>query len=159
MDEDWYRATSPSGGFGISLDGSEALSYIETYRPNESASPLACAQQYQFCYATPQACGPLAGFYDAVAGAFELIGIKKDDLFEKRNLATAEASQNPKASRLAWFTSILMDSNSDFAFILNMLGADALKSAEKMSTGLQMPLPLNQWQLDATHVWAISKAY
>lgn len=72
---------------------------------------------------------------------------------------TAETRCNPATNRLVWLASILQNSKYDAADILGVLGMSSLKSIDTLSTGIQLRLPLDQWQIDMMHVWATTQAY
>ncbi|KAI0389429.1 hypothetical protein F5Y17DRAFT_472956 [Xylariaceae sp. FL0594] len=68
-EDEWYRIIESSNKV-LGLSDDEVSDHL--YLPLEPASPLGCTDQYQFCnpaYQGGRACGPLASYLDAVAGA------------------------------------------------------------------------------------------
>ncbi|KAI1427362.1 hypothetical protein F5Y12DRAFT_792384 [Xylaria sp. FL1777] len=157
MDDEWYRATSPFGQVEL-YDKIGNISTQTTYRPDETASPLGCIERSQLCFANFSTCSPLASFNDAVFGAYKLTGLDEDSVYDEKGDLTAKAKANPDASRLDWFISTLQTGQLSVSGIINTLGSESLVSSQTLEGGLQLPLPLNQWQIDITHIWAISQA-
>ncbi|KAI1734566.1 hypothetical protein F4680DRAFT_453841 [Xylaria scruposa] len=152
----WYQvAATPSRGSSVSTD---TVSPNTVYLPSQPASPLACADQYQFCNtALPEdrRCGPLASLVDAISEAAPLFGTQYFDYFTSGpgagNAKTeSEARFNYFASRFGTRTSINI--------LLTQLGSMGLISQRNLLGGLQGPLAPNQWQLDISHLWNISMA-
>ncbi|KAL1854465.1 hypothetical protein Daus18300_011386 [Diaporthe australafricana] len=133
FDDEWYRATEPFGNLGYGGDES-----FTVYRPAESASPLGCAAQWQFCHSDSSNCGPMASYYDAKHGALQMF-----------------ASDTKVADRLQWLTWSLSADASVEAAILQQLQGDALLSKLSLITGYQGSLPLNEWQLDVSNWFAV----
>lgn len=130
--DEWYRATEPFGTLGFGAQNSSM------YRPAESASPLGCATQWQFCHGNTSNCGPLASYYDAKYGALEAI-----------------ASDTEAADRLQWLTWSLYIDGAGEAALLQQLQGDALLSKLSLIVGYQGRLPDNEWQLDVGNWFAV----
>ncbi|KAI3316465.1 hypothetical protein HD806DRAFT_458237 [Xylariaceae sp. AK1471] len=149
MNDTWYHARD------LDLSVGSASTSRKTYRPDEAASPLGCTEQFQFCFGSPKACGTLRGFIDAAAGAFELLGVNKGEVWDENAELLPETKTNPDASRFAWFASIVRYTVPSIADIFMESGPDALIATQILSGGVQAPLPVNQWQIDITHSWAM----
>lgn len=133
--DDWYRATKKEGPL-------EAGEFV--YFQDEPASPLACAQQEQFCMLDPpegKRCTPLSGFNDGRINAAALVEDK------------------PSENRMEWLlNSVLLPAEISTDVIVNFLGSQALTSKQSLSSGVQAPIPDNQWQLDVEYWFAVSLA-
>ncbi|KAI0508646.1 hypothetical protein F5B22DRAFT_638534 [Xylaria bambusicola] len=154
--DEWYQvAATPSNGSSVSAD---TASPNKVYLPLQPASPLGCADQYQFCNtALPEErrCGPLASLLDAISGAAPLFGTQYLNYFTSGlnagNAKTeSEARFNYFASRFGTRTSINI--------LLTQLGSMGLISQRNLLGGIQGPLAPNQWQLDISHLWNITMA-
>ncbi|KAI1128616.1 hypothetical protein F5Y10DRAFT_291899 [Nemania abortiva] len=157
-EDPWYRATHHLGRLsGFGSNGTQIIQDI--YRPEEAASPLCCAERFQYCFANVTACGPLASFADAASGALELTGTDGHGIWDDNGDPTDKANANPDVSRLAWFISILQSSQIWMSGIINELGPESLVSTQTLQAGYQLHLPSNQWKIDIKHAWAISQAY
>ncbi|KAI0195885.1 hypothetical protein F4808DRAFT_474493 [Astrocystis sublimbata] len=153
MNDTWYRAVDYDVEVGLPKD------HIQTYRPAEAASPLACTAQFQFCFGNSKRCGPLGGFLDASAGAFELLGISREHVWDENTELVPGTTANAAASRFSWFASILRTTLPSIADVFLENGPDALASTQTLTASVQGKLPLNQWQIDITHAWAITMAF
>jgi hypothetical protein len=51
-----------------------------------------------------------------------------------------------------------LEGSADIGQVVEQLGAKSLASQSLLANGLQLPLPLNQWQLDVTNWWNIALA-
>jgi hypothetical protein len=146
--DDWYRATVPgSPAWSENIDGG-----IPTYELQEAASPMACVQQYQFCYTgLPEnsRCSPLGGIFDAIAQAAQLFNLTQD---EALNNMTVE--NNALGNYFLWFLAILTADSMAPYTIIATLGPQALASTQSLQGGFQAEIPENQWQLDILNVWA-----
>lgn len=152
MDDDWYRGTHPFRNLtGIGTDN-----FLQTFRPEDAASPMGCIQQFQLCLIDETSCGPLAASYDASAQAFESIGLSKSEAYDYTFSAVGE-TKNSTASRLQWLIS-LVQGQLDIRSMLAASGSQALASRARLTGGLQAPLPLNQWKMDIQHTWATTFA-
>lgn len=144
--DDWYQATAPWPAVRVGLtiaNGSKPL-----YRPNEAASPLGCVDQWQFCNPTlpeGQRCTPLFSFSDAVTAAAPL--------FNGRDGAFDSGKNVVGSTRFDWFNQIVNGAVTGTSIPMN-LGAKMLASQRRLQSGIQEPIPNNQWQLDVTHWWA-----
>ncbi|KAH8785389.1 hypothetical protein F5883DRAFT_708240 [Diaporthe sp. PMI_573] len=130
--DEWYRATEPFAVLGFGGQNSSL------YRPAESASPLGCATQWQFCHSNTSNCGPLGSYYDAKYGALQAL-----------------ASDAEAVDRLQWLTWSLYIDGSGEAALLQQLQGDALLSKLSLITGYQGRLPDNEWQLDVGNWFAV----
>lgn len=117
--------------------------------PDEAASPLGCAQRYQFCNANKN-CGNLSSWADALVSASTLFHLSLDDLSDSGPNHKLEAV----ASRFAMFTAMVQSSSGLYA-LLTSLGPSSLLSSQHLGQGLMGPLPSNQWQLDVSHWFAM----
>jgi hypothetical protein len=149
MDDDWYRVTVPD-----SLTyTSDASGTKQNWRPNVSASPMGCLEQYQVCnsaYPKPRGCGPLASYMDAIYGAAEFFNVTKDALDPDRPL-----SSNITSARFIWPLLAMLSSPTSLTTVLSSLGTASLASQSHLYAGDQQPLPKNQWQLDVLRWWHI----
>ncbi|KAI3316566.1 hypothetical protein HD806DRAFT_552214 [Xylariaceae sp. AK1471] len=147
-DDDWYRATFPSGHLtNLFVSGSEA-----SFRPVEAASPLACVEQWQWCNsALPKGtnrsdCGPLTGQFAAAYRAAPLFNLSSADLDPYR-----PTSETPDGTRLIWpFLATNWNPTTILASIAH-LGAKSLASQTRLNSGVQWSLPRDQWHYDVTH--------
>ena len=176
--DDWYQATSPWPAVRIGLtiaNGSRSL-----YRPNEAASPLGCVDRWQFCNpalpALPedgddgdQRCTPLYSFSDAVTAALPLFNgdppqQKNGDGDDGATTTTSSGSEGrgggdeekekvTGSTRFDWFIRIVNNAARGTGIPMN-LGAKMLASQHRLQSGIQEPIPANQWQLDVTRWWA-----
>ncbi|KAI1325083.1 hypothetical protein F5Y16DRAFT_411583 [Xylariaceae sp. FL0255] len=153
LDDEWYRATTPGGK--IFLDISNGSSQTD-YWSSEAASPMGCVEQFQWCNtAYPKGsnrCGPLASFIDALYGAGPLFNVTAEELDEDRPSAPTATG-----TRLIWPSLIL--NGAGYGYRNMVVQANSLSSQGLLKEGLQLPLPLNQWQLDVTAWWNASLAY
>ncbi|KAI1291187.1 hypothetical protein F5Y03DRAFT_377422 [Xylaria venustula] len=153
MDDEWYRATAPTVPiYSPNHVNAENSAYMAT----EAASPLGCVEQYQWCntaYPTGSGCGPLASFIDAAYGAAPFFNLSQEDLSNNR-----PSSGLASGARLIWPFLITSYSDVSIAKVVAGLGAACLASQSTLSSGVQLPLPLNQWQIDVTKWWNISLA-
>ncbi|KAK6211789.1 hypothetical protein LQW54_005648 [Pestalotiopsis sp. IQ-011] len=148
--DDWYRtADTPSTIFGMTATGTSA---VDVYLPQEPASPVGCADQYQFC--TSDSCGPLASLREAVAGAALLFNTSYAELGEV--FTQAGTATTPDAARFDYFASIFFGVSKSLCGILEQLGSAGLLAQRTVMAGQQGPLPANQWQLDMRYLWDIS---
>ncbi|KAJ2976482.1 hypothetical protein NUW58_g8076 [Xylaria curta] len=146
-DDAWYRATAKSAFIG----NGQTTGETQTYRPTEAASPMGCVQQWQWCnlaYPKDVGCGPLASQNDAVEGAAPLFNLTSQDLG-----ATWENGSTPVGTRLTWPLRVTLLSGSHIVYLLNNLGGKALTSQDRFYSGVQFPIPNNQWQQDVTFWW------
>ncbi|KUJ14079.1 uncharacterized protein LY89DRAFT_152692 [Mollisia scopiformis] len=148
MDDDWYRATT----FGQKLAHTADMSsegIVEAYIPTEAASPMGCVEQWQWCnsaYPKEEGCGPLAGLLDSILGAAPFFNLTEEDLAPERPV-----SPTASGTRLIWPALMQLFGENNVGELLNQLGAQSLASQSLLTSGLQGPLPKNQWQLDVTN--------
>lgn len=139
--DEWYRISPTSSSIGTTgPNGSRPQTY---YPPLEEASPLGCADQWQFCRQTAENCGPLGSFRDAVTGAAPIFNTTEDDLASMTYSGTA-------AAQFYYLSTVIGKASSLFS-VLEGLGPTSLKSQASLAGGHQGPLPSNQWQLDVAH--------
>ncbi|KAI1752533.1 hypothetical protein F4782DRAFT_120878 [Xylaria castorea] len=146
-DDAWYRATVRD----TTIATVQSPGRIQTYRPSEPASPMGCVEQWQWCnlaYPTDQGCGPLASFLDAIYGAAPLFNLTSQDFITDRPMAPT-----PVGTRLIWPAIVLGSSSPMIWSLLGYLGEEALASQDRLFSGVQWPIPNNQWQQDVTYWW------
>ncbi|KAI0454116.1 hypothetical protein F5B21DRAFT_525186 [Xylaria acuta] len=146
----WYRLDPTAYEFGVV--GAGNTSADQAYIPLEPASPLGCADQYQFCstaYQGNSGCGPLASFQDAVAGAAPFFNTTYD------TYATTSAETETYA-RFQYFADTVYLLNSRVSGVISFLGPRSLLSQSNLLNGFQGPIAPNQWQLDVMHWQDIS---
>ncbi|TRX91982.1 hypothetical protein FHL15_007079 [Xylaria flabelliformis] len=150
--DEWYRvAKEPSTVLWI---GANQQTYLEAYLPLEPASPMGCADQYQFCNTGIEGddgCGPLASLRDAVAGAAPLFNTTYAEF------SNYEAESEP-GSLLAYFGNVFFTFDITVESIISQLGGQGLLSHRTLNAAIQGPIASNQWQLDFIHLWEVSLA-
>lgn len=149
MDDEWYRATKPWGDtyYPGSL-GSQPM-----WRPDVSASPMGCLEQYQWCnsaYPRDRGCGPLASHLDSLYGAAPFFNVTNESLDADRPLSSDATSARFIMPLLA-----MNDYPTTVSATIGSLGTRSLASQSKYFGGVQYPLPENQWQLDVLQWWHI----
>ncbi|KAI1322756.1 hypothetical protein F5Y16DRAFT_29265 [Xylariaceae sp. FL0255] len=154
MNDEWYRATVPS----VKVTGTLSLNQsVATYTLSEAASPLGCAQQFQWCntaYPNDSGCGPLASAEDALYGAAQFFNLSETDLEPSR-----PSSDQAAGTRLIWPGLMTLDSVwNEISSLVTVFGTQTLASQDLLDGGIQLPLPLNQWQMDVTKWWNLSLA-
>lgn len=157
MDDEWYRATSVASRIGNTL-GETSGDVRHTYRSEEAASPMGCVEQWQWCnpaYPGDSGCGPLASYLDSCYGAAPFFNLTEDELSEAfSTLPSVGNISNPyssSASRLVWPCLVQYFLPSSLPNIIGQVGTKSLDSQSLLFSGVQFPLPRNQWQLDATN--------
>ncbi|KAI0551693.1 hypothetical protein F4679DRAFT_593131 [Xylaria curta] len=132
----WYNS-SQSGSIWLDYQSTEEYELtdetVREYLSTEAASPLGCTYQYSYCFPElprDQNCTPLASRADSLSNIDQL-GLK-----------------NATRNRLYWIHNAFTSVDPTPIQILDVLGARALTSRLKLSSGLQGWLPSNQWQLD-----------
>ncbi|KAI0532012.1 hypothetical protein GGR58DRAFT_491760 [Xylaria digitata] len=150
--DDWYRlAKIPTDMLWVEANQETT---IPVYLPLEPASPMGCADQYQFCNTAIEGdsrCGPLASLRDAVAGAAPIFNTTYSEF-------SAYNAESEPGTLLAYFGNVFFTFDITVNSILSHLGTNGLLSQRKMNGGVQGPIESNQWQLDYIHLWAISLA-
>ncbi|KAJ3577896.1 hypothetical protein NPX13_g2666 [Xylaria arbuscula] len=151
--DEWYRiAKEPETTQWIGA--SQEMDH-EVYLPQEPASPMGCADQYQFCNTgierDDDGCGPLSSLRDAVAGAAPLFNTTYDEF------SNYEAESEP-GSLLAYFGNVFFTFDITVESIMNQLGGQGLLSHRTLDGANQGPIASNQWQLDLIHLWDVSLA-
>ncbi|KAH7316945.1 hypothetical protein B0I35DRAFT_434280 [Stachybotrys elegans] len=151
----WYEATRNSTSVPRLADSQSRW----FYSPVQAASPLACVIRQQLCYGSSAPtdsgensnCGKLASFTDARVSAFPLFDIDPQS-------QVIPEGESRRASRYRWFESVWDGWTSQQLGILHVSGPSVLPSQRRYRSGIQGPLPDNQWQLDMTHLWNICLA-
>lgn len=146
--DDWYRI-SPTR-VNDNPEHNITLSPAGIFLPLEPASPLACAEQYQFCYRDTQHCGILGSLLDARSSLADII-------------KSTTASQHSTLGNHDSFTYFIKAGFSSYQSgrigkLIGQLGPSSLASRDSLATAIQGPLPSNQWQLDVIRWFDISKA-
>ncbi|KAK4202751.1 hypothetical protein QBC40DRAFT_39844 [Triangularia verruculosa] len=152
-EDPWYQATTP----GRFLQTSNAEGGRNVYNKDDAASPVGCVRQYQLCrggQTRDSRCGPLAGAVDAIVGAAHLFELGADDL---RSMNLSDSTPEA-ASQFDWFWTIRQVMAKDPYDIVNTLGVSALASPQSLRSGVQGPLPTDQWQTDMATIWNTSLA-
>ncbi|KAI1740921.1 hypothetical protein F4680DRAFT_465117 [Xylaria scruposa] len=142
--DEWYRISNKSY---LSAHDAEAPNNTQPlYLPLEPASPLGCAEQFQFCHADTEHCGRLASLRDAINDVALLFNSTYDDIMLKDVPEDAEMFK--------YFTTAFMDYQYvSLQMVLSHLGPASLDSQSTLLRGLQGPLAPDQWQRDVAH-WA-----
>ncbi|KAI1328009.1 hypothetical protein F5Y16DRAFT_420344 [Xylariaceae sp. FL0255] len=152
--DDWYRVSQNIvTQTYVTAEVAETMDY---YLPSEAASPLGCAEQWQFCGNSTQYCGKLASFNDATVDAAPLFNISRDQLTDwliPRNI-TADGGA---AARYRYLVETLNVSPT-VKEITSVLGSATLTSQSSLIKGVQGPLVSNQWHLDVAHLHDASLA-
>jgi hypothetical protein len=145
MDDDWYRANTPSLNWNFpSLPSSS-----QQYRPDQASSPMGCVEQWQWCYyampsPTKRECGPLAAFSDAISGTASLLNLTEEDLESDHPPLSRGGAQAP----FMWMYQVHNNYPAELTTVLDILTAKSLLSQDRFYGGVQQPIPRNQWQLD-----------
>lgn len=148
--DDWYRANNPCTQLFNNVD--EGLRTF--YCAEEAASPLACLEQYQVCNGDRSRCSRVGSFGDAWGNSPELFGITYDDMARAAN----GEHISDAVSRFTWFMSVTRMLPTNLGGLVAYLGTQGLASQQNFASGIQGPIPPNQWQLDVTHWWSTSLA-
>lgn len=150
--DEWFRTRFSYGNLLVSAgDGRTGSGVTSVYTPDVPASPLACANQYQFCKADRDHCGPLASAIDAVLGAAPVFGTTADMI---ANINLTE----PVAGRFQRLTSTLQAFPMQFGTIYPALGSESLEARQTLSNGVQELIQDDQWQREMTAWWATALA-
>lgn len=143
----WFRTTFAVGDM-VFTNGNGSSS---VYAPDVPASPLACANQYQYCKVDKDHCGPLGSFMDAIVYAAPSFGTTVDDI-ANTNLTERVAG---RFQRLA---STLQGFPIQFSTTYPGLGSESLLARQSLNQGIQGLLPDDQWQREMTAWWATALA-
>ncbi|KAI0450085.1 hypothetical protein F5B21DRAFT_529296 [Xylaria acuta] len=151
--DEWYRIgeAPPINPFSNWTDAPSL------YIPLEPASPLGCADQYQFCnpaYNGRRVCGPLASYTDAVLGSLHIFNLTREDRTNYQ-LHYGNIEISDTAARFLYFLDTF-DAGLTIDAILSHMGPASLLSQEYLVNGVQSHLESNQWQLDVAHWWDIA---
>lgn len=146
-EDKWFRTTFNIGDLILNGgDGRES----GLYAPDVPASPLACAEQYQFCNANQDQCGPLASKNDAFSRAAPLFGTTSE-MLSHTNIT------EPVPGRFQRFNKTLQAFPIQYVTAVG-LGAESLLARKTLSLGVQGWLPDDQWQREMTARWATALA-
>lgn len=145
-EDPWYRGTVP----GVPYGESSTNATTSSYRPEEAASPMGCIEQFQFCNADRQRCGPLTGYFEAAMGAGPMFGLLPEEVRDN------STGSDPAQSRFLWFA--YMPGLVGSYVTVSALGPRALLSVEGLNYGRQGPLPDDQWKRDVAFWWASEMA-
>ncbi|OTA62231.1 hypothetical protein K449DRAFT_433887 [Hypoxylon sp. EC38] len=146
----WYRTRT----YSRNLTSTGASGKTHAYQFDEAASPLGCVQQYQWCnpsYSGTSGCGPLASFSDAADGALPFFNLSKNQEIGEQDRAYLNSAVG---ARFLWMM-IAQRSLDDVNGVVAQMGAKSLASQSSLSSGIQMNITDNQWQLDVTNWWNI----
>lgn len=102
-------------------------------------------EQWQWC--SSGNCGPLAGLYDSVLGAAPIFNMTAEELAGD-NWITPDSDFG---ELLVWSWEILTAASARVDDVVQVFGAKALASQSLVQGSQQLPLPLNQWQLDVSN--------
>ena len=141
INDPWYAAHQTVPGYRLNFNGWGNLS-VGAYFADETASVLGCAKQYQICLpststSTSKRCSRMGG---------------------KQELAYLLASLSPtppQRARITWAIMAALTGNELDGFV-QTLGAASLSSKYSLVSGVQGPLPDDQWQRDVEHWHAAS---
>jgi hypothetical protein len=135
INDPWYSAHQTIPGFRLNFTGWGNLT-LGGYFADEPVSVLGCTKQYQICYADktgkPSDCSRLGG---------------KQELYW---LLTSLTQSEKQLNRTRWSIMSALTGNELDGFV-QTLGAASLSSKYSLVSGVQGPLPDNQWQLDVEH--------
>ncbi|KUJ15359.1 uncharacterized protein LY89DRAFT_719925 [Mollisia scopiformis] len=147
MDDDWYRGTVP--GTVMSSAENASTMMMEGYLPQEAGSPLGCLtiERWQWC--NGDKCGPLASAWDSFAGAAPLFNMTAEDF--DPNAIDRPLSNSTIGTLLTWSFLTQVEAFPDVSSIVRELRAESLASQSLLQDAFQLPIPLNQWQLDVTN--------
>lgn len=147
----WYQAHGPGPVLANAVG--DLTKGIAFYTPDEAASPLACVEQFQYCntaYPRDVGCGPLSVNTGAAVGSLGLFNTTVKEIVSGDTTSEAVTTLN-------WFIT-QQDASPMLIHVLGNLGAHALASRSTLYRGVQEALPENQWQLNATRLWATTLA-
>jgi hypothetical protein len=146
INDPWYRMNKTGPEIGLLNSDSR----FQAYMPQEAASPLGCAEQFQFC--SNVQCGPLAGLNDALEYAAPLFGITESLAEVDLDEALWEKySGNLSATQFLWIANTYNTYPNTPYEAMSQLGPQALDSRRRLlgsfQGSFQGSLPDNQWQL------------
>ncbi|KAL1607754.1 hypothetical protein SLS60_002690 [Paraconiothyrium brasiliense] len=135
IEDPWYSAHQEIPGFHLNFTGWHNLT-LGGYFGDEPAAVLGCAKQYQICYpdkgGKPSQCSRFGG---------------KQELYW---LLTSLTQNEEQLNRTRWSIMSALTGNELDGFV-QTLGAASLTSRYSLVSGIQGPLPDNQWQVDVEH--------
>lgn len=146
----WYRATRVEGETVVKdVSASYSEGSTKIYGQDQPGSPLACSQKVQYCFhngGSDNYCTPLGSIGDALADVHR------------------EATDPRTRERLDWAIPASQIISSGIESAAKVLEAQILQSRTSLISGMQGPLPDNQWQIDMEHLFgillaALQKAY
>lgn len=141
----WFRTTVPFGDIYWPTGGTST-----TYIPDVPASPLGCTQQYQFCNADQDHCGPLASLIDAMQMAAPMFGTTTNIFYQT-------TMTEPTIGRFQRLINTLLE--YPIQFVTNdYLGSESLLAQQTLNDFFQGRLPDDQWQREMTARWATALA-
>jgi hypothetical protein len=132
INDPWYASHQTVPGYRLNFNGWGNLS-VGAYFADETASVLGCAKQYQICLpGTPNKCSRMGG--------------KQELSYLLESLAPSEQ----QLARIKWSIMAALTGNELDGFV-QTLGASSLSSKHSLVSGVQGPLPDDQWQKDVEH--------
>jgi len=135
INDPWYSAHQTVPGFKLNFTGWDNLT-LGGYFADQDVSVLGCAKQYQICYpdadGKPKDCSRLGG---------------KQELYW---LLTSLEQSATQLNLTKWSIMSALTGNELDAFV-QTLGAGSLSSKYSLVSGIQGPLPDDQWQQDVLH--------
>lgn len=132
INDPWYSAHQTVPGYSLNFTGWGNLS-VGAYFADQTASVLGCAKQYQICHpGNPPRCSRWGG---------------KQELWW---LLKSVVQNEKQLNRTKWAIMSALTGNELDGFV-QTLGAASLSSKSSLVSGVQGPLPDNQWQLDVEH--------
>ncbi|KAI0517573.1 hypothetical protein F5B22DRAFT_654790 [Xylaria bambusicola] len=159
LNDPWYRFHDIANFTIVQVESNEETF---SYQPTEAASPLGCAYQVQICkggVASEDSCGPLASYSDAWGGAAPLFGVDTEAIYNLETYQLVKTyAADESASRFIWLLRMITNSQTDITDIVTKIGSQSLESSKSLVTGIQGPLPEDQWMLDVTYWWNITLA-
>ncbi|KAM7193957.1 hypothetical protein V8F33_007463 [Rhypophila sp. PSN 637] len=153
--DDWYRATTPF----LSSHQVGLVDKKPTYHTDEAAAPLACVEQYQFCRISesppsgPEAsdrCGPLASWFDALAGAAPLFEVPEEEFVQYGTYN--ENSTMPSIFIWLYYMVAAKQGGGPSTWLLQP-GSNTLLSQKTVFAGIQLDSANDQWKKDVLHWW------
>ncbi|KAI8626961.1 hypothetical protein F5Y19DRAFT_487249 [Xylariaceae sp. FL1651] len=133
----WYHATRKVATVdALSLNSSMPRSKIPVYGQDRAGAPLACSSKMQIC---------MPGL--PAAGRCTALG-NPDDIFTQ---VLSELASDAASTRLKWAIAALESVSNGISDLVKAMGAQSLLSRRSLVSGVQSPLPDNQWQLDVEH--------
>lgn len=125
-------------------------SQTQAFMPEEAASPMGCAERFQFCNSSD--CGPLASLDDAFEYSARLFGISESlNEAESWDPLWVKYADNRLATRFLWLAFTYASYPITPYEAMSVLGPQVLESRRRLQGSFQGSfqgvLPDNQWQL------------